>query len=524
MATYYWYVANNGNATWGTGTTGWYNGPGGTSGSAAAAPTSADTLIWNAASGSGICTVSGTRSCYNIDMTGFNGTITGSGTAIISVYGTSVILSSAGIFDISNNPKLNFTGGTSITTNLTTNGQTVGHIDINNGTTVVLQDNLIAHTNTIFNLIYGTFNANGKNVTIGYFSDNNSTSAKTLTMGSGTWNIIQGGPLTNMVVHTGATRGPELVWYISQPSSMTLDAGTSTLRFILASEAAGLSSAISSSPSLASIVLVDSTGFPTTGGTVLIDDEQISYSSLNANTLVLSQRGVNGTAITTHSAGAAVILLKNKTTTLTSSVTSSSTTIPLADTTNMEAAGHALVDGEIIEYTSSTGSTLAGNTISTITYPLGRGITYTGFVLAGSAASHSAGATIRQCEGRSFYAGAKTYNVIDFYQNAVYGYIWTYIYGGFTANLVKNSGGNSANTGYQNIMFVTGTYTVNSVTAMGASNKPIYIKYDGAGSPPWTITGNNYNNIYYTTGYPSPTSTAVLPYVDTKSGHFFEFL
>lgn len=503
MATYYW---RGGTSTWGAGQNanwsidgaapvyGFYN------------PTSTDDVVFDATSGTVTVTVTGTRTCKNLTMTGFTGTFTGSGSAVVDAYGTSIIISNTGTFDPTNYPTLRFRSGT--TTNFTTNGQTVGIVQILDGTTVVLQDNLIGHTNTYLYLINGTIDANGKDVAIGYFSDNNdAANNKTVTMGSGTWNILMNGPVELMQVNATATRGPENCWYIGQPSVLTLNKGTSKLRFLKASDAAGLNVALTNSPSETSIVVHESSGWPSSGR-VLIDNEEIEYSALSSNTLTISKRGANGTELAAHAEDSAVILITDPITTLSTSIADGTTTsnVVVASTTGFPSAGTILIDGEIIRYYGTNSTDFGSATLGATLYTLTRGVSN-----GASASAHTSGTYVRHVEARNFYGGGKDYNIIDFYNTG--GYLFTFCYGGFSAATVQSSG----QLGLQNIVFDGSSYSTTNFNIKGTNQQPIYIK----GSP-WSTTGRSYNVEYYSTG--NPGTNSLSPYVDKKIGNFLDII
>ena len=71
-----------------------------------------------------------------------------------------------------------------------------------------------------------------------------------------------------------------------------------------------LGSAISSTSSLGTITVSDSTHLVSTGGYILIDNEQIAYSSSSGSTINLAIRGINFTTAATHSSGANVYLVQ----------------------------------------------------------------------------------------------------------------------------------------------------------------------------------------------------------------------
>lgn len=543
MAAYYW-VGGSGSYTWFDATkwSGTSGGPGSTGGSPTNAttnqnPGTGDDVYFDANSGNGICTVtygSGTSAvCLTLSTVGYAGTITATqGTAYIQIYGSKCTFGKTGVFDPPTAagggayPKLIFAYAG--TTDFTTGGQTVGDIDINTvSTTVKLVDDLITKSPHTLYLGAGTFHANNKNVSVGYFSDGGTASSKTLIMGNGTWSLLQAGPLENMVVNNNGTiRGPENIWYITNPSTMTLYANNSILRFTLCSDAAGLYSSVPSSGGTTITTVDDLTaaGWPSTG-TVLIDNEQITYSAVSGNTLTISARSANFTTMAAHNAGAAVLLLENKTTTLLSSITSSTDPIEVAagGTANFEAVGHLAIDSEVIRYTlktSGASNTFTGTTLNGTSYPLARGT-----AMGGVAASHTARSNtiIRQCEARNFYAGGKTYNIIEFYSIGIYQYLWTYIYGGFTANTIRSAGVSNPNTGFNNLIFDTNTYTVTNMQLGGTNYQPLLIKKSSA---PWNYTANanSYNIVYYTSGVPGDSTNNLLPYLDKKSDNFNAFI
>ena len=114
-----------------------------------------------------------------------------------------------------------------------------------------------------------------------------------------------------------------------------------------------------------SIPLTSVTGFPTGGGTVLIDNEQITYASIAGNSLTVSStanRGVNGTAAAAHSISAAVSSATFGSTTLSAGIDNSVLTIPVVSTANFPDAGTLIIDAEQISYTGKTGTSFTGAT------------------------------------------------------------------------------------------------------------------------------------------------------------------
>ena len=518
MADRYWV---GGTGLWSsTNTANWSSDPSSSRVGGASVPTQSDNVYFDQYSGSGTVTLnsaagSSTRNCYNLDMTGFTGTLTTSQASVsLDVYGTSIILSNTGTFDSANYPTLKLRSGT--TTTILTRGQTVGNLTILDNSTLVLQDNLIGHNNTQLYLDYGVFTANGKDVAMGYFNDNNSTNAKTVNMGSGTWNMLGSGPVEYTQVSATVSRGPGQAWVIQQPAYFTLNKGTSKLRFLKAGDAAGLDVALTNSPSETSVVIHESSGWPSSGR-VLIDNEEIEYSALSNNTLTISKRGANGTQLAAHAEDSAVILLYDTKTTLTTAINDGTSTsdIVVASTTGFPTAGTLLIDGEIIQYFSTTSTNFGSNIFNSVTYTLTRGL-----ASGGIGTAHSIGAVVRHAEAREFWGGGKDYNVIDFYNAG--GYFSTNCLGGFTASVIQSGGV----LGIQNIYFDafdiygTGpcTYSTTDFYLKGTNQQPIYCN-----TAPWSAnTARQYNVEYYSTG--NPGTNSLMPYIDRKIHDFFDVI
>ncbi len=91
-----------------------------------------------------------------------------------------------------------------------------------------LQDALTVPTNRTFQVEYGTFSANGYNVTCGLFSSSNAKT-RVITMGSGTWTLTGTGTVFNTGTVTGLTfSGASATIYVTDTSSAlkTLALGT----------------------------------------------------------------------------------------------------------------------------------------------------------------------------------------------------------------------------------------------------------------------------------------------------------
>lgn len=200
MADRYWV---GGSATWdSTAGTKWATTSGGAGG--ASAPTSADNVFLDAASGAVTVTLS-TGTCLDLNCTGFTGTLAGS---TLDIYGSMTLVSGMTRTYTVTTFRATTTGKT-----ITLNGKTLGGSLTFNGTggEWTLQENLSGPTSFTFSA--GIFNANNYNVSAGSF---NSTGAntRTLNMGSGTW---------TMTTSNGS-------WNCAGATNMTLNCGTSTIK------------------------------------------------------------------------------------------------------------------------------------------------------------------------------------------------------------------------------------------------------------------------------------------------------
>ena len=99
--------------------------------------------------------------------------------------------------------------------------------------------------------------------------------------------------------------------------------------------------------SATSIVLTSATGFGTSG-TIVVDNELITYSGVSTNTLTGCVRGASSTFAVPHSTGAAVQLV--------------TTTITVVSTTGFGTTGTFLIDSELISYTGTSPTTFTGCT------------------------------------------------------------------------------------------------------------------------------------------------------------------
>lgn len=203
MADRYWVGGtDNWNATAGTK---WATTSGGAGG--ASVPTLSDNVFFDAASGAVTVTITATANCDNLNFTGFTGTI--AGTSALNVYGsltlsTGMTRSYSGTLTM----RATTTGKT-----ITLNGKGLNNITFDGaGGGWTLQDtftitNNITHTR-------GTLDTNGVNVTCDQYTSSNSNT-RALTLGASLF----------------ICDGLSTQWQLSTSTGMTLNAGTSTIRF-----------------------------------------------------------------------------------------------------------------------------------------------------------------------------------------------------------------------------------------------------------------------------------------------------
>jgi len=108
MAVKYWFKALNGSDNWST-TSNWYNGSGGTGG-LTTVPTSADDVIFDFNSGTGVVTLSTTSTCNSFNATEFRGTLAGAGAFNITNQSTRGASSSTPLFAFGANMTVSSTG------------------------------------------------------------------------------------------------------------------------------------------------------------------------------------------------------------------------------------------------------------------------------------------------------------------------------------------------------------------------------------------------------------------------------
>lgn len=206
-ATQYW-VGGSGN--WSTAAE-WASTSGGTGGTGRV-PLPQDNVVFDANSfstGSLSVSMNVARLGKTVNFTGVTNTPEISNDTGGVLYGSLTLV--AGMTFTHNDSEIRFRG-TSVTSTFTTAGHTIGAlvVAIASGT-LTLQDHLTL--TQYFELDYGTFDANNKNITALYAFT--SGIGATLNMGSGTWTI------------TGSSNDNSFVWQVN--AGDTLDAGTSTI-------------------------------------------------------------------------------------------------------------------------------------------------------------------------------------------------------------------------------------------------------------------------------------------------------
>jgi len=181
-------------------------------------PTEANSISFNITAGTGTVTFTASSlgtSVKNLNFTGFSGTLSCGSNHI--VYGN-LTFSSGMTVNAGSASADGFTfSATSGTQTITSNGRTLScQITVNGvGGTVQLADDFTVVTTALrdnpFTLTAGTFNANGRNISVGTFASTN-TNTRTLTMGSGTWTLSGVGsisaPIWEVTTLTGLTFNP----------------------------------------------------------------------------------------------------------------------------------------------------------------------------------------------------------------------------------------------------------------------------------------------------------------------------
>ena len=203
MADRYWI----GNGNWGDAAN-WASASGGAGG--ASVPTTVDNAIFDAAAGSGTCTVAAAADCQDLTLTGFTGTLTGN-TAQINAYGSVTMSPTTMTYSLIQLIVMRPPAG--VTVELNTNGQIFtgsGGISFFGAATSLVKLMGDLTIPVAFTISSGRVDCNGYNVTSTLFAAN---AANMVWMRSGLFTLSGSG---NAFIAAAAS----------------LDAGTSTIRFI----------------------------------------------------------------------------------------------------------------------------------------------------------------------------------------------------------------------------------------------------------------------------------------------------
>jgi fibronectin-binding autotransporter adhesin len=252
-------------------------------------PTAADDVVFLA--GSATLTVDGTSGspslCRSIDTTNWTGTITMGATAQLNVGDgtTGAFKATAGMTFAPNATSLIKFVSTTTGNNITWGGYTYGLITFDGvGGAWTFQDALAMSTRTL-TLTNGSLNTNGKTLTTGNFSSNNSNT-RSLTLGATSWTLAAG---------TG--------WDIGTSTGMTLSAASSTITMSNATGAVnfaggGLTYGTVTCTALTSGIITF-TGANTFGTlTTSNGASQTGYYALAANQTVTGTWTANGNSVT----------------------------------------------------------------------------------------------------------------------------------------------------------------------------------------------------------------------------------
>jgi hypothetical protein len=169
-----------------------------------AVPTSADDVFFDAVSGAVTCTVSAAANCFNLDCTGFTGTLTG--TSQINTFGSVLLVPGMTLGSGLNWSFRAASGSWSLTSAAKTMGSvTFGGI-ASTGTWSLLDALTSSSSVTV---TYGTFNTNNYNVTATSLSSNNNNT-RTINLGSSTVTLSATSPIafttnTNLTFNAGTS-------------------------------------------------------------------------------------------------------------------------------------------------------------------------------------------------------------------------------------------------------------------------------------------------------------------------------
>lgn len=202
MSSKFWVaVAGSGTGTWDASTTThWASTSGGTPG--VAAPTTSDSVFFDANSGTGTVTLSGSPACASLDASAST-IATFTGTGALACAGAFVLKTSLTISGWTGTVTLSGTGSSQ---SITPAGNSFAFsLTVNTTGSYVLTGNLIIAAAKFLTITAGGFDAGGFTVNIGLFSSN-TASTRVITIGSGTWTITGNNTtIWNMGTITGCT-------------------------------------------------------------------------------------------------------------------------------------------------------------------------------------------------------------------------------------------------------------------------------------------------------------------------------
>lgn len=180
----------------------WSATSGGASG--ASAPTAADDVFFNAASGSITVTIATGATALTVDCTGFTGTWT-QNAMTLAIAGNLFKLAAGMTYAPAAATRIiNFTS-TSGTCLITCAGKSFGAVTLTGaGGTFQAQDAFAVIAAGSLTLTNGTFDGNGQTVSVGQFSSNNSNT-RSILMGGGTWTLSGTGTIWTTATTTNLT-------------------------------------------------------------------------------------------------------------------------------------------------------------------------------------------------------------------------------------------------------------------------------------------------------------------------------
>jgi hypothetical protein len=196
-------------------------------------PTAADDVFFDANSGAGTVTTSGTTTdvCRSLTFTGFAGTFTFGSSTTVSVgdaSGGNLTIGSGMTISIpGTGVKFAMVSSSGVIQSITSSGKTMPQIEINCGTTTTIQlaDNLTLFASAPITHTQGKFDTNNKTINAGQYASSNSNT-RTLTMGSSNITLtLQNSPWSS--TNTGLTITANTATLIFSAASASIAPGAS---------------------------------------------------------------------------------------------------------------------------------------------------------------------------------------------------------------------------------------------------------------------------------------------------------